>query len=109
MSRECPCCSGGERPWCPDCGGNDEHPPQHCQDCSQLDAVATWSLYTGPLGVGRGKHYQGEVKGCTHCGFTGWADEPAYGGWVGACPKCGELPDKKKLRRGPSPGVILDR
>lgn len=86
---------------CPDCCGSDEHPPQHCQDCGLLDSSPSWSLYSNLYGTGPGPHYCGQVKGCTHCGFTGWADEPAYGGSEGPCPSCGEMPNLKKLARKP--------
>jgi hypothetical protein len=101
--RPCPCCSGGEPLWCPDCCGTDEHPSQHCQDCPQLDSSPSWSCYSNKLGYGEGSTYWGQVKGCTHCGFTGFADQPAYGGHVG-CPRCGQEPDQKKLARKPPTG-----
>lgn len=48
---------------CPDCLGTDEHPPEHCQDCAQLDHI--------PEG-----HPSG--KGCIECGFTGYASDPPF-------------------------------
>ena len=104
-SASCPCCTGGEPFWCDDCGGSDEHPSQHCQDCGLLDDSPSWPVYRNSSGTGRGSTFWGMAKGCTHCGFTGYANEPAYGGHVGKCPRCGEEPDQKKLARKPPPGV----
>ena len=100
-TRACPCCEGGEPLRCPDCGGTDEHPAEHCQDCPQLDPFPAWPIYTNKHGFGRGSTFLGMSKGCTHCGHTGYADRPAYGGSEGKCPFCGKLPDPKVLSRKP--------
>ena len=90
--RSCPCCEGLPRPYCPDCIGNDGHPPQHCQDCPQLDHVPARPIYASRTGKGRGSVYWGDAKGCRHCGCTGYVEEVAYGGDVGECPACGGEP-----------------
>lgn len=77
--------------YCEDCCGNDGGPREHCQDCPKLTCQPGWFLVVKDTGV--------MIYGCTHCGFTGYANGDAYVGTYGICPSCGKEPDKKKLSR----------
>ena len=68
--------------YCNICGGNDDDPAEHTDDCELLS------------------HIVGEGRGCMRCGFTGLASGPAFDREKQLiCDKCGGDPMMPKRCR----------
>ena len=65
---------------CEYCGGTDEQPKQHCQDCPLFDHIPEPTTREGWL--------KWKGKGCSHCGFTGYASDPIHDFTMGLCDLC---------------------